>query len=122
MKLPLYLSTTFAFLWFWSGIQPLFFARQTSLDLLASVGVADGIAMPVFCLASLVDVALGLWLLIKPNRWCWAVQAVLVVVYSAIIAFRLPEMWHHPFAPLVKNLPLLVVMVYFYLNTQEVQS
>lgn len=122
MKPPLYLSTTFAFLWFWSGIQPLFFARQTSLDLLASVGVADGIAMPVFCLASLVDVALGLWLLIKPNRWCWAVQAVLVVVYSAIIAFRLPEMWLHPFAPLMKNLPLLAMMVYFYLNTQEVQS
>ena len=31
----------------------------------------------------------------------------MILAYSAVIAVALPEFWLHPFAPMVKNLPLL---------------
>ena len=43
--------------------------------------------------------------------WLWRAQIGLVAAYSAIIALWLPEWWLHPFGPLVKNIPLLAVLV-----------
>ncbi len=44
----------------------------------------------------------------------WAVQAATVAAYSLIIAFALPQMWLHPFAPLVKNLPILALLAFLW--------
>lgn len=37
-------------------------------------------------------------------------QFAVVLGYSVIVACRLPEMWLHPFAPLVKNVPILAAL------------
>ena len=39
-----------------------------------------------------------------------SVAAQSVVAYTFIVAWRLPEAWAHPFAPLVKNLPILALI------------
>ena len=113
-----------AFLWLWSGIQPALFALPQSLDLLARVGVScaeirfahfqAAYCLPMFALSCALDVFFGLGCCTR-LRDCagfWAAQAAVVLGYSAIIAFRLPEMWAHPFAPLVKNVPILAVLIY----------
>jgi hypothetical protein len=38
----------------------------------------------------------------------------LIIGYSAIIAWRLPEFWLHPFGPLTKNLPMLAAIALLY--------
>jgi hypothetical protein len=38
----------------------------------------------------------------------WLVQAALVLAYMAIISWKLPEFWLHPYGPVLKNLPFLV--------------
>ena len=48
-----------------------------------------------------------------------ALLAVSIAAYTLIIACCLPAYWLHPFAPLVKNLPLLALTVYFYQQTRS---
>ena len=44
----------------------------------------------------------------------WRTQAVLILVYTAIISVRLPEFWLHPYGPILKNLPMLAVVWLLY--------
>ena len=46
----------------------------------------------------------------RATRWLWRAQAALIVLYTAIITWRLPEYWIHPYGPLVKNLPMLAAL------------
>jgi uncharacterized protein YbjT (DUF2867 family) len=64
--------------------------------------------------AALLDLALGILVFVlhgTPRRWLWRAQAVLIVGYTVVITWRLPEFWLHPYGPVLKNLPLLAVLV-----------
>jgi hypothetical protein len=37
-----------------------------------------------------------------------------IVLYTALITFGLPEFWLHPFAPVLKNLPMLAAIWLLY--------
>lgn len=80
--------------------------------LLARVGIPSP-AMPlVLHGAALLDLLLGLGiLLLRRRRWLWLVQIGLVLTYSALITWYLPEFWLHPFGPVLKNLLLLAALV-----------
>ena len=116
MKRLDYLVYSIAFLWLWSGIQPALFALTQSLDLLAQTGVQAAYRLPLFAFSCALDVFFGLGCAtrLRHRAWFWAAQAAVVLAYSAIVAFRLPQMWAHPFAPLVKNVPLVAVMFYLF--------
>jgi len=49
----------------------------------------------------------------------WLLQSASIAAYTLIIACCLPAYWLHPFAPLIKNLPLLALTVYFYQQTRS---
>ena len=60
-----------------------------------------------------LDLLLGvltLWPL-RRQRWLWAAQIALIVGYTLIISWRLPEYWLHPYGPMIKNLPMLALLV-----------
>ncbi|MCE4557086.1 SDR family oxidoreductase [Roseateles cellulosilyticus] len=62
-----------------------------------------------------LDLLLGLLTLWPPSapaarRWLWGSQALLIGLYSAVITVALPEFWAHPYGPIVKNLPVLVLL------------
>ncbi len=107
-----YLQLSLAVLWLWSGLQPVLAAPQESLQLLARIGVPSALQWPLFCAASAWDVVLGVCCLspLARRRALWIGQAVTVIAYTLIVAWRLPEAWAHPFAPLVKNLPILALI------------
>lgn len=111
-----YLIYAMAFLWLWSGVQPIVFASEQSLNMLAQVGFTADWQYPVLVLASLLDIgfAVGCVSRFKRNALFWLAQFVTVVAYSLIIAFRLPEMWSHPFAPLIKNIPILAILYFLF--------
>ena len=115
-NLPAYLSYSMGLLWLWSGIQPLFFMPEMSLDLLHSVGIPNPLQWPTLIAASLLDIGFA-FLCFSRLRFrsaIWLMQLIIVAAYSLIIAFRLPEMWAHPFAPLVKNLPIMATLFFLY--------
>ena len=116
MKRLDYLVYSIAFLWLWRGIQPALFALPQSLDLLAQTGVQAAYRLPLFAFSCALDVFFGLGCAtrLRHRAWFWAAQAAVVLAYSAIVAFGLPQMWAHPFAPLVKNVPIAAVMFYLF--------
>lgn len=113
---PAYLSYSMGLLWLWSGIQPLFFMPEMSLDLLRSVGISDPLLWPTLISASLLDIGFAFLCFsrFRARSSVWLLQLITVAAYSLIIAFRLPEMWSHPFAPLVKNLPIMATLFFLY--------
>ena len=106
------LRFSLGFLWLWSGVQPALTAADVSLDLLGRTGIAAEWQAAAFYTSSALDVFFGILCFTKFRnyRYLWLVQFVVVLGYSVIVACRLPEMWSHPFAPLVKNVPILAAL------------
>ena len=107
------LRAAVAVLWIASGVVSLgFYPTSASYELLERVGLTGGPAVLALYGAALLDIAFGLAVyLVRRRRWLWRLQIGVVVTYSAIIALALPEFWLHPFAPMLKNLPLLAALV-----------
>lgn len=99
-----------ALLWIGSGLTSAWlFPQAGSYALLAGVGISGGAAPLALYGASVLDIVLGLAFLLRYRvKLAGAVQLGLMAVYSVIIGIFLPEFLLHPFAPLVKNLPLIV--------------
>ena len=112
------LRFSMGFLWLWSGIQPALTAADMSLDLLGRAGIAAEWQTVAFYASSALDIFFGILCFIKFRnyRFIWLAQFAVVLGYSVIVAFRLPEMWLHPFAPLIKNVPILAVLFYLFGN------
>lgn len=107
--LPL-LRVSLALVWVGSGVVSLgLYPLAESLALLARVGFSS-----LFILygAALLDIAIGVAILVlKRRKWLWRLQMALIAGYSVIIALWLPELWLHPFGPLLKNLPMLAAIL-----------
>jgi uncharacterized protein YbjT (DUF2867 family) len=101
-----------ALVWIASGLLSLgIYPVQQSYALLARAGITGALAPVVLYAASALDLALGIATLVKRRRvLLWRLQMAVIVGYSLIIAVALPEYWLHPFAPVLKNVPLLAAL------------
>ena len=109
-----------AAVWLVTGVLSLgIFPQEESLDLLGHAGLHGEIALvALYCSASL-DIALGVLTIARPSPMLWRVQAVLVIGYSIIIALRLPWYLLHPFGPVLKNLPILMLLWLLYKHEEK---
>lgn len=111
------LRISVALVWLWTGVVSMgLYPIQDSLALLARVGAHGALAWLLLYGAALLDLALGVATLISPKLpppWrgrLWAAQIALITGYTALISWRLPEFWLHPYGPLLKNLPMLAAI------------
>ena len=81
-----------------------------SLALLARIGVHDAVALSLLYGAAALDLLLGIATFAWPRRRLWLVQIALIVLYTLLISWRLPEYWLHPYGPVLKNLPMLAAL------------
>lgn len=109
--LPL-LRASIALVWIVTGIVSLgLYPVEESYALLARVGVHGMLAAPMLYGAALMDLAFGIaTLVLKRRQKLWIAQIAVILFYSAIITWRLPEFWLHPYGPLLKNLPMLAAI------------
>jgi uncharacterized protein YbjT (DUF2867 family) len=107
--LPL-LRASLALVWIGSGVVSLgLYPVDASLAMLARVGLASSL---ILYGAALLDIAIGVAIFaVRRRKWLWRLQLALIAGYSAIIALWLPELWLHPFGPLLKNLPMLAAIL-----------
>jgi len=102
---------TLALLWLFSGMLSFgLYPVEQSLAMLERLDLRGPPAFLVLYGASTLDLALGMLTLSWPSHRLWRVQAALVLAYTVIITVWLPEFWLHPFGPVLKNLPVLVLL------------
>ncbi|MFL6622990.1 MAG: SDR family oxidoreductase [Sulfurifustaceae bacterium] len=109
--LPL-LRVSIALVWLVSGVVSLgIYPIQESYALLARAGITGVWAPLALYGAALLDLAFGIaTLAVRRGRRLWELQIGVILVYSAIVAWALPEFWLHPFGPLIKNVPMLAAL------------
>jgi uncharacterized protein YbjT (DUF2867 family) len=106
------LRATIAIVWIVTGIVSLgVYPVEESYALLARVGITGLFASLMLYGAALLDLAFGIaTLVLKRRRLLWLAQVAVIVFYTAVISWRLPEFWLHPYGPLLKNLPMLAAI------------
>ncbi len=109
------LQFSIAFLWIFTAIcSAFFYPKSNSYQLLQQVGISQH-WQPLFLYgASLIDGLLGLSMLFwyQLKKVC-ILQISLITIYTLIISFALPQLWLEPFAPIAKNIPLIVATLVF---------
>ena len=104
-----------SFLWVFTGITSLFFASDIGYQVLANGGITGPLATFSLVGGSLLDLSLGLWLLIgKKLKWCYLAQIAVIVLFTFLLSIIDPSFWLHPFGPLTKNIPILVLITFLY--------
>ena len=115
--LPL-LRLGIAAVWIWTAIVSAgLYPVADSYRLLERTGVPPALAPLMLYGASALDFAFGVASLAWPRRsrsWLWLAQIALIVFYSIVIAWRLPEFLLHPYGPISKNLPMLAALWMLY--------
>lgn len=106
------LHWTLAIVWLATAIVSAFiYPPAGSLAMLARTGLEGWPATVALYGAAALDTALGIACIAWPRRLLWLAQAALILGYSAVIAACLPEYLWHPFGPLLKNLPILAILL-----------
>ena len=99
-------------MWLATAVVSLWCTHARSLAMLAQVGLYGGAAVAALWTGALADLALGLGILVARFRTVsYALQFALVAGYTVIITLWLPAQWAHPFGPVLKNLPLLAMIL-----------
>ncbi|MET4161743.1 uncharacterized protein YbjT (DUF2867 family)/uncharacterized membrane protein YphA (DoxX/SURF4 family) [Marinobacterium sp. MBR-111] len=117
------LRLSLAFMWIWTGLtSALWYPVDESYQMLAAVGLS-GVALPIaLYAAALLDTLLGLALLLNYRlRLVLLSQVAMMLGYSLILTFCLPEFWLHPFGPISKNLPLIAASLMLYVREGDAQ-
>jgi hypothetical protein len=107
-----------ATIWIVTGVLSVY-ATQEGVHLLGRVGLQGFPALVALYLAAALDILLGLLTLIRHGKLLWLMQALLVIAYTVIIAVRLPEFLLHPFGPVLKNLPILLLLWLLHKNEND---
>ena len=102
------LRLSIAFIWLFSGIISLIGARNHAYPLLQQAGFTPLWQSLTLYGGAGIDILLGGATLFNFRlSWTGTLQCLLMVGYTAILSFILPDLWLDPFASLAKNLPLL---------------
>ena len=97
-------------LWLASGLLGLVTLQSFALPLLSGIGYPLGVALALG--TSLLDLLIaGLLALNWRPRQTGLLQLAVIAGYSAVLTVIAPELWGDPFGPLLKNLPILVLVL-----------
>ena len=110
--LPL-MRVALAVMWIVTGVVSLgVYPVEDSLELLARTGLHGGLALASLYVAAGLDLAFGIGTLAMRRRlWLYRGQLLLIAGYTVIITLRLPEFWLHPYGPILKNLPVIALII-----------
>ncbi len=102
------LRATLAFMWIHTAfVSALWPQRSGVLALLARCGFEGEAGVAVLAASCVLNTALGAWVLLRPEPPVFALQAAAVLGYTTMAAWHMPELTLDHCGPLVKNLPVL---------------
>jgi len=105
------LRISIAMLWIVTGVISMIFANRFSYPLLTQAGIHVSLQPLLLYSASMIDIFLGVMTLCHYHlKIIGSLQIILTFVFTMIVSFRLPSYWLHPFAPIAKNIPLVIAI------------
>lgn len=109
------MRAAFAAVWLWTALVSFgLYPVNDSLLLLREFGLQGSAAWIALYAGAAVDLAIGIGLVTVPKTYMqrlWALQFLVIAVYTVMISVTMPHWWLHPFGPLTKNLPMLAGIV-----------
>lgn len=101
-----------ALLWLTSALLGLFAGRAQTLAWLAALGAPTSAALPLQIGTALLDLAIAaLVLRDRTARTATPVQLATATGYTLALTLALPALWADPLGPLLKNLPILLLIL-----------
>ena len=112
-----------AFLWVFTGITSIYFSPEVGYEILASASITGLMADVSVYAGGALDIVIGLWLLTSIKiRLCCIVQVVIIVLYTMLLTFIDPSFWLHPFGPITKNFPIIVLIAFIYIEKATIEK
>jgi uncharacterized protein YbjT (DUF2867 family) len=99
-----------ALLWLASALLGLFAARAQTLEVLAAIGAPETAAFPLQLGTALLDLGIAA-LVLRGARIATMAQLAVVLGYTLVLTLALPALWTDPLGPLLKNLPILLLIL-----------
>jgi hypothetical protein len=104
-----------SFLWIVTAISSIFFTKEIGLEVLEKGEITGPLANFYILSGGVVDGVIGVWLLLGLRlKTCYLLQLIVIITYTLLLTIIDPSFWIHPFGPLTKNIPLLVMIYYLY--------
>ncbi|KZN65910.1 hypothetical protein N473_10100 [Pseudoalteromonas luteoviolacea CPMOR-1] len=114
-KLYFYACYSLAFIWIFTGLTSVFFAPDIGFDILARANIEGTLADAAVYGGGILDVCLGVWLLTQRyTKLCCMLQCSVIVIYSLLLTWIDASFWLHPFGPVTKNVPIMVLILWVY--------
>ncbi len=111
-KISFFCRFSLSFLWLFTAATSFWWGRATGYEVLAQQHIIGVVADMCINAGSLLDAAIGLWLLANfKMKWCYALQIIVIVSYTILLTIVDASFWLHPFGPLTKNIPILALLV-----------
>jgi hypothetical protein len=108
-----------SFLWLFTAATSFWWGRDIGYEVLAQQQIQGVFADICINAGCLLDAAIGVWLLTRYRlKWCYKIQMAVIISYSILLSLIAPSFWLDPFAPLTKNLPILMLLIVL-LQTQK---
>lgn len=106
-----------AFLWIFTGITSIYFSPEVGYEILSSASITGLMADVSIYAGGALDILIGLWLLSSIKiRLCCIIQVVVIVLYTVLLTFIDMSFWLHPFGPITKNIPIIVLIAFIYIE------
>lgn len=106
-----------AFLWIFTGLTSVYFSPEIGYEILANANVTGALADVAIYAGGILDIVLGLWLITSfKTKLCCITQISVITVYTILLTFIDASFWLHPFGPITKNIPIIVLIGYVYAN------
>ena len=106
-----------AFLWIFTGLTSIFFSPKIGYQILASANIVGTLADVSLYAGGALDIFIGLWLLTSyKTKLCCISQITVISVYTVFLTFIDASFWLHPFGPITKNIPIIVLIFLIMFN------
>jgi len=107
-----------AFLWAFTGITSIYFSPEIGYEILTSASITGLMADVSVYAGGALDIVIGLWLMTSfKTKLCCIVQVTVIVIYTVLLTFIDMSFWLHPFGPITKNIPIVVLIGYVYVSS-----
>ena len=110
-RVTTWLRVAMALPWITEGLFPkLLFQQQLELDVVRASGLVPfdaSVFLRILGVAQILSGVLAVVLRGMPRRVLLALQAASLVALPVLVAWHAPHLWVHPFAPLLKNVPII---------------